>query len=94
MYATNMEHYGHLKDLSTFTTKQKHNDMYQIIENRIDWEEKYLHPEYRYYLTEVNKCRVIQNSDPISRAKIKSAYEIKYNLPYWTTFRPTKLPKI
>ncbi|XP_065190201.1 multifunctional procollagen lysine hydroxylase and glycosyltransferase LH3-like [Sycon ciliatum] len=48
MYVTNKEMttWGHLSELSSFTTKHLHNDMYQITDNKWDWEEEYLHPNY------------------------------------------------
>jgi len=52
MYVTNLEHFGHLKETKTYTTNFKHNDLYQLFDNRLDWEEKYLHPEYTSYLDE------------------------------------------
>jgi len=50
MYATNLAHHGHLKEMDTYTTEHKHNDLYQLFDNVLDWEDKYLHPEYTDYL--------------------------------------------
>ena len=33
MYVTNMDYFGHLKELSTYTTEHLHNDMWQIKDN-------------------------------------------------------------
>jgi len=52
MYTTNLEHFGHLKEMQTYNTNYKNNDLYQIFDNKLDWEEKYLHPEFTKYLEE------------------------------------------
>lgn len=46
MYVTNMRYFGHLKVMHKVTTEHKHNDLYQIFDNVIDWEEKYLHDDF------------------------------------------------
>jgi len=35
MHVTNLEHFGHLKETDTYTTNYKHNDLYQIFDNRL-----------------------------------------------------------
>lgn len=50
MYVTNLDYFGHLKETSTYTTNFKHNDLYQIFDNRLDWEERYLHPRFHEFL--------------------------------------------
>lgn len=37
MYVTNMEHFGHLKEVDTYTTNYLHNDMFQLFDNRLVW---------------------------------------------------------
>ncbi|XP_032238618.2 multifunctional procollagen lysine hydroxylase and glycosyltransferase LH3 isoform X2 [Nematostella vectensis] len=46
MYVTNMHYFGRLKETDTVTTNHLHNDLWQIFDNQIDWEERYLHPNY------------------------------------------------
>ncbi|RZF36466.1 hypothetical protein LSTR_LSTR009562 [Laodelphax striatellus] len=46
MYVDNTVEYGHLIDPYSFDVKRKHPDMYELINNRYDWEQRYLHPEY------------------------------------------------
>ncbi|XP_062505815.1 multifunctional procollagen lysine hydroxylase and glycosyltransferase LH3-like [Corticium candelabrum] len=46
MYVTNRHHFGHLVESSRFTTTRYHNDMYQLFDNKLDWEEEYIHPNY------------------------------------------------
>jgi len=50
MYVTNLVHFGHLKETETYNTTQMHNDMYQMMSNKLDWEDKYLHPDFNMYL--------------------------------------------
>ena len=35
MFVTNQEHFGHLKETETYTTSYKHNDLYQLFDNRL-----------------------------------------------------------
>ncbi|XP_050425318.1 procollagen-lysine,2-oxoglutarate 5-dioxygenase isoform X2 [Adelges cooleyi] len=46
MYVDNQYTYGHLIDSETFDTTLKHPEVYQLFENRYDWEQRYIHPEY------------------------------------------------
>jgi len=46
MYLSNKDFYGHLINPDHYNTSQLHNDMYEMWENRLDWEEKYIHPNY------------------------------------------------
>lgn len=46
MYVINLEQYGHLTDSESYSTEHKHNDLYEIFNNRLDWERKYIHPNY------------------------------------------------
>lgn len=55
MYVTNLDHFGHLKEMETYTTNYKHNDMYQMFDNRLDWEDEYLHPDFLHYLDPTSK---------------------------------------
>lgn len=55
MYVTNLHHFGYLKEMDTFTTTYKHNDMYQLFDNRLDWEDEYLHPDFLNYLDPKSK---------------------------------------
>jgi len=51
MYTTNLEHHGHLKEMDSYNTEHKHNDLYQLFDNKLDWEAQYLHKEYTKYLS-------------------------------------------
>ncbi|CAB3978182.1 procollagen-lysine,2-oxoglutarate 5-dioxygenase 3-like [Paramuricea clavata] len=46
MYVDNLVSFGRLLDTSIFTTTRKHGDMYEMMNNVLDWEKKYLHPAW------------------------------------------------
>lgn len=46
MYVSNRVDFGHLIDPETYDTTRAAPDMYQIFENAIDWERKYIHQLY------------------------------------------------
>jgi len=50
MHVTNMAYFGHLKSTESYKTDRKHNDMYELFNNRLDWEDRYLHENYSKYL--------------------------------------------
>eukprot|EP00794_Sanderia_malayensis_P015035 gene15035-16588_t len=50
MYITNMEYFGHLKDGDNYQTTHKHNDMYELFNNQLDWEDRYLNENYSSFL--------------------------------------------
>jgi hypothetical protein len=51
MYMTNLQHYGHLLNTENYETNHLHNDLYNIFENRFEWEQKYLHENYSTFLS-------------------------------------------
>lgn len=46
MYVSNLHEYGHLISPDNYETHHLHNDLYNIFENRLEWEQKYLHENY------------------------------------------------
>ncbi|XP_065060867.1 procollagen-lysine,2-oxoglutarate 5-dioxygenase 1-like isoform X1 [Rhopilema esculentum] len=50
MYITNMVYFGHIKNVGNYRTDMKHNDMFELFDNRLDWENRYLHENYSKYL--------------------------------------------
>ena len=46
MYATNRLDWGHLITAENFDTSHLNNEMYEIMNNRWDWEKRYLHVNY------------------------------------------------
>ncbi|XP_043236665.1 procollagen-lysine,2-oxoglutarate 5-dioxygenase 1-like isoform X2 [Amphibalanus amphitrite] len=46
MYVSNRANFGHLVSVDSFETSHLFNEMWQITENRWDWEQRYLHANY------------------------------------------------
>lgn len=46
MYVNNRLEFGHLVDPDTYDIRLTYPDMYQIMENKLDWERRYIHPNY------------------------------------------------
>lgn len=46
MYLSNLEEYGHLINAETFDTKLINPDVYELLTNRVDWEQRYISPQY------------------------------------------------
>ncbi|XP_043198093.1 procollagen-lysine,2-oxoglutarate 5-dioxygenase 1-like isoform X1 [Amphibalanus amphitrite] len=46
MYVSNRANFGHLLSVDSFETSHLFNEMWQITENRWDWEQRYLHANY------------------------------------------------
>lgn len=46
MYVDNLVSFGRILATDSFVTTRKHSDMFEMITNKLDWEEKYLHPDY------------------------------------------------
>uniref|UniRef100_W5MDY2 Procollagen-lysine,2-oxoglutarate 5-dioxygenase 1 n=1 Tax=Lepisosteus oculatus TaxID=7918 RepID=W5MDY2_LEPOC len=46
MYVTNRQEFGHILSTENYQTSHLHNDLWQIFENPVDWEERYIHVNY------------------------------------------------
>lgn len=46
MHLSNRLDFGHLVTLDHFNTSLTNPDLYQLLDNKLDWEARYLHPEY------------------------------------------------
>lgn len=47
MYVSNLpDAFGHLARLETYDLSRKHPDFYEIYSNEIDWQRRYIHPNY------------------------------------------------
>lgn len=46
MYVTNLHDFGHLLETDNYKTDMLHNDLWEIFDNKVDWEEKYIHVNY------------------------------------------------
>ncbi|XP_059152546.1 procollagen-lysine,2-oxoglutarate 5-dioxygenase 1-like isoform X2 [Physella acuta] len=46
MYLTNQDRWGHLVYADEFDTKHLHSELFEIFNNRLDWEYRYIHSNY------------------------------------------------
>ncbi|XP_072930383.1 procollagen-lysine,2-oxoglutarate 5-dioxygenase isoform X2 [Epargyreus clarus] len=46
MHVSNEQELGHLINPESFDTSLTHPDVYQVLDNRAEWERRYLHPQY------------------------------------------------
>ncbi|XP_026224637.1 procollagen-lysine,2-oxoglutarate 5-dioxygenase 1a [Anabas testudineus] len=60
MYVTNMQSFGRILSTENYQTNHLHNDLWQIFENPVDWEERYIHENY----TRIMKDKLIETPCP------------------------------
>ncbi|KAA8591223.1 hypothetical protein FQN60_002166 [Etheostoma spectabile] len=60
MYVTNMHTFGRILSTDNYQTSHLHNDLWQIFENPVDWQERYIHENYTYII----KDKLIENPCP------------------------------
>uniref|UniRef100_A0AAV2M1Z1 Procollagen-lysine,2-oxoglutarate 5-dioxygenase 1 n=1 Tax=Knipowitschia caucasica TaxID=637954 RepID=A0AAV2M1Z1_KNICA len=46
MFVTNLQTFGRILSTENYRTEHLHNDLWEIFHNPVDWEERYLHPNY------------------------------------------------
>ncbi|XP_020286175.1 procollagen-lysine,2-oxoglutarate 5-dioxygenase 3 isoform X2 [Pseudomyrmex gracilis] len=46
MYVSNRLEFGHLVNPDSYDIRLTYPDMYQIMDNKLDWEKRYIHPNY------------------------------------------------
>lgn len=46
MFVTNLQFFGRILSTENVHTEHLHNDLWQIFHNPLDWEERYIHPNY------------------------------------------------
>jgi hypothetical protein len=46
MYVSNRVDFGHLVNADNFDTSRINSEIYQILDNRWDWEQRYIHENY------------------------------------------------
>ncbi|RVE71226.1 hypothetical protein OJAV_G00072610 [Oryzias javanicus] len=46
MFVTNMQTFGRILSTENYRSSHLHNDLWQIFENPLDWEERYIHQNY------------------------------------------------
>jgi len=49
MFVNNLETFGHLVSADNFDTSHTNNELYQVLENKVDFENRYIHEEYPKY---------------------------------------------
>lgn len=50
MYVANMHTFGRILSTEKYQTNHLHNDLWQIFENPVDWEERYIHENYSHII--------------------------------------------
>lgn len=50
MYVTNLHSFGRILSTENYQTSHLHNDLWQIFENPVDWQERYIHENYTYIM--------------------------------------------
>uniref|UniRef100_A0A665VTD4 Procollagen-lysine,2-oxoglutarate 5-dioxygenase 1 n=1 Tax=Echeneis naucrates TaxID=173247 RepID=A0A665VTD4_ECHNA len=62
MYVSNMHNFGRILSTENYKTSHLHNDLWQIFENPVDWQERYIHKNYTLIMK--NKCVVSSLRQP------------------------------
>ncbi|XP_023267265.1 procollagen-lysine,2-oxoglutarate 5-dioxygenase 1 isoform X1 [Seriola lalandi dorsalis] len=60
MYVTNLHNFGRILSTENYQTSHLHNDLWQIFENQVDWQERYIHENY----TRMMKDKLIETPCP------------------------------
>lgn len=60
MYVTNMHTFGRILSTQNYQTSHLHNDLWQIFENPVDWQERYIHENY----TRIMRDQLIETPCP------------------------------
>ncbi|XP_028266403.1 procollagen-lysine,2-oxoglutarate 5-dioxygenase 1 [Parambassis ranga] len=60
MYVTNMHTFGRILSTENYQTNHLHNDLWQIFENPVDWQDRYIHENY----THIMKDKLIETPCP------------------------------
>lgn len=62
MYVSNEKEFGHLVNSETFDVSRTNPDIYQVIDNKLDWEQRYLHPKYHEIFANKEKQLMVCNN--------------------------------
>ncbi|XP_028848961.1 procollagen-lysine,2-oxoglutarate 5-dioxygenase 1 [Denticeps clupeoides] len=60
MYVTNLHTFGRVLSTENYQTNHLHNDLWQIFENPVEWEERYIHQNY----SRIDKENLIETPCP------------------------------
>ena len=62
MYVSNRLEFGHLIKSDKFDTSLTHPNVYQLLDNKVDWEKRYLHVNYtKSFDKSIKPLQVINN---------------------------------
>ncbi|XP_034552367.1 procollagen-lysine,2-oxoglutarate 5-dioxygenase 1 [Notolabrus celidotus] len=50
MYVSNVHTFGRILSTENYQTSHLHNDLWQIFQNPVDWQERYIHENYTYLM--------------------------------------------
>ncbi len=62
MYATNMDHFGHLINPDNFNTSLTRPEMFEIMTNLQDWQGRFIRPEYYDFVSGKNESLQVKLS--------------------------------
>ena len=78
MYATNMDHFGHLINPDNFNTSLTRPEMFEIMTNLQDWQGRFIRPEYYDFVSGKNESLQVKLScfffDKSFKLQINSTY--------------------
>ncbi|XP_055335239.1 procollagen-lysine,2-oxoglutarate 5-dioxygenase 1-like [Paramacrobiotus metropolitanus] len=89
LFVTNQQYYGHLVNADNFDIKLKKPDFYQLIDNKPDWEYRYIHQDY-HKMKELDTvveqpCTDVYWFPVVSERYCKDLIEIMENFGQWSS---------
>ena len=61
MYVSNRVDFGHLINADNFDTTRTNSEVYQLFDNRWDWEQRYIHDNYTENFNPNNTIQQVKN---------------------------------
>uniref|UniRef100_A0A146LKA1 procollagen-lysine 5-dioxygenase n=1 Tax=Lygus hesperus TaxID=30085 RepID=A0A146LKA1_LYGHE len=93
MFVDNREDYGHLIDADTFDVTLKNPELYQNVENQLDWAKRYIHPNYSQSLMEdaviAQPCPDVYWFPIVTPRYCKELIEVMENFGQWSSGKNT-----
>lgn len=71
MYVNNRLEFGHLVSADDFDTKLTNPDLYQIFENKLDWQKRYIHENYTENFNPEKKPMQVEVTRLFFRRRVK-----------------------
>ncbi|KAJ8667494.1 hypothetical protein QAD02_009157, partial [Eretmocerus hayati] len=88
MHVSNRLDFGHLVNPDNYNSSLTNPDLYQLFDNKVDWEKRYLHPDYHKSLdtdhTPLQPCPDVFWFPIVSRRFTKEFVEIMENYGKWS----------